>query len=246
MELNEPMEPMEPMEPKKMRYVMTIDTETTGLIPRGYETPLSEYPYITQLSFIVFDIVDLYVVYIYNAYIRIPEHIEIPEKVTEITGINREILDRKGMDIREVICHLTDWFFKMDCIVAHNMYFDRTMIQTEVRRHYPTLLYNNQKCIQLFNKTYCEEMQIELYCTMMASKAFCDLKIESKYGRLYQKFPKLSELHEKLFGTVPENLHNSLVDTLVCLKCFMKYRLEKEIHTAKYRHMEKNIRKFLE
>jgi DNA polymerase-3 subunit epsilon len=236
--------------PRIMRYVMTIDTETTGLLPKydrkkGEYPSLEEYPYITQLSFIIFDVIDLYVVYVYNTFIRIPPHIEISEKVTEITGVTRELLDEKGIDIQEAICHLTDWFFRMDCIVAHNMHFDSKMIQTEVKRHYSKLLYNNQICIQLFNPTYCQAMQIELYCTMMSSKSFCDLKIESKYGTVYQKFPKLSEFHEILFGTVPENLHNSLVDTLVCLKCFMKYRLDREIHTAKYRHMEKRIRQLL-
>lgn len=30
--------------------------------------------------------------------------------------------------------------------------------------------------------------------------------------------------HETLFGTIPENLHDSSVDTLVCLKCFLKIK----------------------
>jgi DNA polymerase III epsilon subunit-like protein len=233
-----------------MRYVMVIDTETTGLLPKinkstGEYPKIEEYPYITQLSFIVFDVIDLYVVHIYNAYIKIPTHIVIPDIVTEITGITRELLEEKGIDIKEAICHLSTWFFKMNCVVAHNLHFDSIMIRSEVKRHYSELLYTCQKSIQLFNKTYCEASNIELYCTMFESKTFCDLKIESKYGTYYQKFPKLSELHEKLFGSIPEDLHNSLVDSLVCLKCFMKYRLHREIHPAKYRHMEKNIRTML-
>jgi DNA polymerase III epsilon subunit-like protein len=38
------------------------------------------------------------------------------------------------------------------------------------------------------------------------------------------KFPKLNELHQKLFESVPENLHNSLIDVIVCLRCFLKIR----------------------
>jgi DNA polymerase III epsilon subunit-like protein len=38
------------------------------------------------------------------------------------------------------------------------------------------------------------------------------------------KFPKLNELHLKLFESVPENLHNSLIDVIVCLRCFLKIR----------------------
>ena len=43
-------------------------------------------------------------------------------------------------------------------------------------------------------------------------------------SRKFKKFPKLAELHEHLFGCVPENLHNALVDTFVCLRCFLKIR----------------------
>ena len=38
---------------------------------------------------------------------------------------------------------------------------------------------------------------------------------------MYTKFPKLSELHFHYFEMVPDNLHNSLVDTFVCLKCYL-------------------------
>lgn len=38
------------------------------------------------------------------------------------------------------------------------------------------------------------------------------------------KFPRLNELHQTLFGSIPENLHNSLVDVVVCLRCFLKIR----------------------
>lgn len=49
----------------------------------------------------------------------------------------------------------------------------------------------------------------------------------------YKKAPKLSELYLHLFGEVPENLHNSLVDTLVCLRCFVKMRFKVEISKEK-------------
>ena len=37
-----------------------------------------------------------------------------------------------------------------------------------------------------------------------------------------KKFPTLLEFHRFLFGTEPANLHNSMVDVLVCLRCFLK------------------------
>ena len=45
-------------------------------------------------------------------------------------------------------------------------------------------------------------------------------------SRKYIKYPKLIELHDKLFGentlTIP--LHNSFNDVMVCFKCYFKYR----------------------
>lgn len=50
----------------------------------------------------------------------------------------------------------------------------------------------------------------------------------------YKKFPKLSELHEHLFGYVPEDLHNALVDTMVCLRCFLKIRCGYHMSSRKF------------
>jgi hypothetical protein len=45
----------------------------------------------------------------------------------------------------------------------------------------------------------------------------------------YKKMPKLSELYAHLFGEVPTNLHDSLIDTLVCLRCFVMMRFKVEM-----------------
>ena len=40
-----------------------------------------------------------------------------------------------------------------------------------------------------------------------------------------KKFPRLNELYSKLFDTpLPGDMHNSIVDVLVCLRCFLKLR----------------------
>jgi hypothetical protein len=54
---------------------------------------------------------------------------------------------------------------------------------------------------------------------MESSVDYC--KIESKYG---YKWPKLSELHIKLFGEDFEGAHNALADIEATAKCFWKLR----------------------
>ena len=40
-----------------------------------------------------------------------------------------------------------------------------------------------------------------------------------------KKFPRLNELYSTLFDSaLPIDLHNSIVDVLVCLRCFLKVR----------------------
>jgi hypothetical protein len=67
----------------------------------------------------------------------------------------------------------------------------------------------------------------ELYCTMQKSIELCNLKMKSKFGKEYLKFPKLNELHIQLFNSSPKNLHNSLNDVLICLRCY--YMLEYKV-----------------
>ena len=58
---------------------------------------------------------------------------------------------------------------------------------------------------------------------MNEGKNITDLYYYSKYyERTVLKSPKLIELHEKLFKETPNNLHNSLIDILVCFRCFGK------------------------
>ena len=49
------------------------------------------------------------------------------------------------------------------------------------------------------------------------------------YNGMYQKPPKLVELHQELFKSVPKNLHNSLIDVFVCFRCFHEMVYEKDI-----------------
>ena len=59
---------------------------------------------------------------------------------------------------------------------------------------------------------------------MQESIDICNLTMVSKFNpsKQFKKNPKLSELYQHLFQKIPENLHNSMIDTLVCLRCFLK------------------------
>ena len=59
---------------------------------------------------------------------------------------------------------------------------------------------------------------------MKESVELCDIKAIDKFGKPYLKFAKLIELHKTLFNSEPNNLHNSLIDILITLRCYMKLK----------------------
>jgi len=216
-----------------VRNILVIDVETTGLIPKNPTNDIKSLPYITQLSFALYDLKKRNIIKIYNTYINIPAEIKISEKVSEITGITREILD-KGIDIVEALEELYNAYCMCDVVVAHNFEFDSKMIQIEGKRNF--YRFKNPELAPyiewMFDELYCKMSFLELKCTMKSSVELCNIEKANSRG-IYKKFPTLCELYEKLFDESPANLHNSMIDVLVCLRCYLKmefgYLITKDI-----------------
>jgi DNA polymerase III alpha subunit (gram-positive type) len=205
------------------RCVLVFDTETTGLInksllPLQYKD-LALHPYITQLSAILYDVDNQKVKKVFNTYVKIPDHVEIPEIVQQLTGITREKCD-SGMEIQDALAAFYKLYLKCDAIVAHNMWFDSKMIRIEcMRNRFPEMR-------DIFYENVSEKT---ISCTMMEGMKYCGLS----------RFVKLSVLYELLFKEDANQfeLHNSLVDTMVCLRCYLKIFCEKEISDDKFAAM---------
>jgi DNA polymerase III epsilon subunit-like protein len=218
--------------PIRKRFHLVFDVETTGLIPRTPRgsmapLPITDYPYIIQLSCVVYDMFEKRVVRKLDSYIKIPDHIEIPLEVSEMTGIYKDDCVVKGRDMSRVLMDLYDAYMMCQGLVAHNMEFDENMILIEIERNRAYLEKNAPYCFTLFNNIYEKINNIERYCTMKNGTNICNIMVPSKSeGKpATKKWPKLKELHAHLFdGEVPENLHNSMVDVMACLKCYLKMR----------------------
>ena len=216
--------------------ILVFDVETTGLLPRlkkGEKDNIADenLPYITQLSFILYDTVNMYIIKSYNAYVRLPQHVEISEKITELTGITREMLDDENLteDITDVLVELYNAYSECDIVIAHNLEFDSRMVGIETQRNYARLDDEIAPYIQwMFDELYCKLTYVKLQCTMQMSTKICNIQMTNSMGT-YIKFPTLLELHIHLFNRAPENLHNSMMDVLVCLRCYLKIQLKKNI-----------------
>jgi DNA polymerase-3 subunit alpha len=126
--------------------------------------------------------------------------------------------------LREFFLHLRE----VDAIVGHNVAFDINMIHAEMLRLEKTS--EIEENLEYFNHYK------NIYCTMKETIELCDLKKVNRFGRTERKWPKLVELHEKLFARTPNNLHNSYNDILVTLRCYAKVR-----HDVDLLHMCRNF-----
>lgn len=212
-----------------------FDTETTGL-PKSKiinDESLALWPYIVQFSYIIYDTELKKIVKTVDLVIRIPENINISDEVSDIHGITNFISQTSEYKIEDALRHFSNDYlnYGIDLIVGHNLSFDINMLKIELMREISNGQNNlDDKRIFLQLLESLDDMKPdsrELYCTMQKTITLCNLKTVSKYGKEYVKFPKLNELHMKLFNSSPKNLHNSLNDVLICLRCY--YMLEYKV-----------------
>ena len=212
----------------KTRFLI-FDVETTGLLPKGKKlnpVPIHEYPHILQLSYAIYDLAQKKIIKQYDSYINIDDSVEISEKIYELTGITRELCNN-GKPIIEVLEKFYEAYMFCQGIVAHNLDFDEKMIHVELERNRPAILKSAPHCFMTFNEMYEKVHGIDRYCTMKKGTDLCNILVESKNPKYApsKKWPRLSELYTKLFdGATVDGLHNSMIDVLACLRCYLKMR----------------------
>lgn len=208
--------------------ILVFDTETTGLPKTKIISPdtLHEWPYIVQFSFIIYDDFQNKIIETKDYIVKVPDSVTIYSDSIKYHGITNEISKTKGTRI-EVIMH--DFFYYLnfvDKIVGHNVEFDINMVRVELLRIIHLNLNNiTEHAIRdhKFNLHYLTNVK-HIHCTLQDSIELCAIKAVNKSGKEYMKYPKLEELHYKLFEMKPNNLHNSLNDILVTLRCFVKMK----------------------
>ena len=193
--------------------ILVFDTETTGL-PSDRNASIrdvTKWPHIIQLSYILYDIDMKKTLCCVDDIIKLDDNVEISEKSIELHKITRSISNRKGILISEAINNFNMVLETADVVVAHNLSFDKKMIMVE--------------CVRLNMKQYFTNSSgkgVKEYCSMKNSVGICKIERVNSKGEKYYKYPSLSELHNYLFGHYPENVHDSMADVLICLRCYYK------------------------
>jgi DNA polymerase III epsilon subunit-like protein len=178
-----------------------FDTETSGL-PRNWSAPASEvdnWPRLVQIAWLCCDQEGEATES--REYLLKPQGFKISRKATELHGITTERALREGVDLAPVLDQLSEAARRSRIVVGHNLDFDVKIVQAE--------------WIRVGKKNaFARKRQ---YCTMKAATDYC--QIPGRYG---YKWPKLHELHTKLFGHGFDGAHGALADAEACMRCFFR------------------------
>ena len=180
-----------------------FDTETTGL-PGNWKAPVTDlknWPRLVQLAYLFYDSNGNKISG--GDFIIKPNGFTIPMDASKIHGISTEKANKEGHEILPILQQFNELIGLASYLVAHNMSFDEKIVGSEFLRN------GMQNAIPSKSRI----------CTMLDSTTFCGLV--GPYG---YKWPKLSELHYKLFKTKFAEAHNAAVDINVTAKCFWELR----------------------
>ncbi len=180
-----------------------FDTETTGL-PLNYKAPVAyvdNWPRLVQLAYLYYDKNGKLIEG--GDFIIKPQGFVIPPDVAKIHGITHQRAMEEGLPLQNVLNSFAELVEESTFLVAHNMGFDEKILGAEFLRAGMQNLIDKKKKI----------------CTMQSSVNFCAIPSPRGY-----KWPKLSELHTKLFGHDFDEAHNAAHDINATAKCFWELR----------------------
>ncbi|MFH1745227.1 MAG: 3'-5' exonuclease [bacterium] len=181
-----------------------FDTETTG-IPINYRAPITDlnnWPRLVQIAWIRYDENENKISQ--DGYIIKPEGFEIPEDASRVHGITTEEALANGKNLKRILNKFSNDIGESKVIVAHNMNFDEKIVGAEFLR----------------KKISHNLFDIIRFCTMKEATNFC--RLPGNNGGY--KWPRLSELHIKLFGKDFEDAHDASSDVEACARCFFEMK----------------------
>ena len=199
---------------------VAFDLETTGVPAYGadYEKHFMDFPYIVTLAYKI------------NAepvkeFIINQEGRKIPPEATAIHGITDEMCDASPYLLRDVLSGMVGEAEGNDFSIGHNIYFDSSIVKAnvlrliEVERSRKTDMNFEALAKDFYGRLehiLRKECRID---TMKASTNFCAIPGSRGY-----KWPKLIELHEKLFPGETFDAHSAGADVDACYRCYIKLK----------------------
>jgi DNA polymerase III subunit alpha len=181
---------------------LIFDTETTGL-PHNKTAPITDldnWPRLVQIAWQLHN-KNGNLLSQQNFLVK-PDGFDIPFKAEQVHGISTKRALEEGYELLPVLTELNKDLAKAQLLVGHNIEFDINIIGAELIR-------------QSLDTAYF--LSLQKLDTGIAATEFCQLA-GGMGGKL--KMPRLTELHEKLFGVPFKDAHDASYDVDATARSF--------------------------
>ncbi len=182
---------------------LIYDTETTGL-PKNYNAPLTDaenWPRLVQLAWQL-HAADGSLIEARNLIVK-PDGFDIPYNSEKIHGISTQKALSEGIPLADALTAFKAVLKQTKVIAGHNIEFDNSIMGAEFLRTGDTNPITAHPSVDTKNES-------TRYCAIPGGKG----------GKF--KWPKLSELHVKLFGDEFDEAHNAAADVAATARCFLE------------------------
>lgn len=189
--------------------ILFFDTETTGFLDDRLPPDHEAQPYIVQLAAQLCD--DNGTPIAGFCFIVDPgtsNGINIPERASAIHGITNERAVQFGVSPEFALSAFTHLYQRADLICAHNIKFDKGILEVAIARHYGRTM----------------PLRKPLFCTMEAASPIIKLPPTEKMrtaGFDKPKPPKLEECIRHFFNEELSGAHDAMVDLNACRRVYM-------------------------
>jgi DNA polymerase-3 subunit epsilon len=195
-----------------MSLALFFDTETTGLFDDRVPVDHPNQPHIVQLAA---QLCSDDGAPISGFSFIIDNGTEIPERAAAVHGITRERAAAVGVPLDFAISAFQHLYRRADIVVAHNIKFDRFIIEIAIARVHGKIM----------------PLRKPLFCTMEVAAPIVNLPPTDRMkaaGFNKPKPPKLAECVEHFFGEELAGAHDAMVDLTACRRVYFHLRsLEK-------------------
>lgn len=206
---------------------LIFDTETTGF-PKDKSAPLTDFdnwPRMVQIAWQLHDemgqLIDA------QNHIVYPDGFDIPFGAEKVHGISTQKAKEEGKPLTEVLEKFNQAISQASYLVGHNIAFDIPVVGCEYLR-------------MEMKSEVTEKPTLD---TQLSSTEYC--AIPGGRGGGY-KWPKLFELHQKLFNENFDEAHNATADVVATTRCFFELVRLNVIKPLDYGKSEAFLQKFRE
>lgn len=189
--------------------ILFFDTETTGFFQDRLPVDHPDQPYIVQLAAELTDDDGEPIAgfsFIVNP--GISDGVLIPERAAAVHGITNERAAHFGVSTEFALDAFTRLYQLAHIVCAHNIKFDRGVVETAIARHYGRVM----------------PLRKTLFCTMEAASPIINLPPTERMlaaGFNKPKPPKLEEcIIKHFFDEDLDGAHDAMIDVRACRRVY--------------------------